>query len=113
MFIAAKIMTASQLPLEHDPLIRYGRYCVLSMFLNAATSVDDQPALVVVMISAARGQTEPVQPDCSGALLLMWPPVSLLDQAFMILIALLAYVWLPVKYQRSAWVYAAIESRRS
>ena len=39
------------------------------------------------MISAARGQTSPVHEACTGPLLLVWPPVRVADQAFMILMA--------------------------
>ena len=42
------------------------------------------------MISAARGQTDPAHPVCSGALLLVWFLI-VADQASMIAIALVAY----------------------
>ena len=41
------------------------------------------------MISAARGQEEPAQPVCSGALLLVWSLI-IADQASMISIAFFA-----------------------
>ncbi|GAB7039671.1 hypothetical protein JCM9533A_35210 [Catenuloplanes niger JCM 9533] len=64
------------------------------------------------MISAARGQTDPAQPACSGALLLPWPD-STADHASMISMALAAYRSSRVAYQASASVYAAIASSRS
>src|SRR4051812_46034217 len=64
------------------------------------------------MISAARGHTEPAQPVCSGALLLVCV-VIVADQASISWIDLVAYAELPVMYQASASVYAAIASSRS
>ena len=49
------------------------------------------------MISAARGQTAPYQPACSGPLLLVWPPVNVAAQPFMILAAAFYQIpWLAV-----------------
>ncbi len=64
------------------------------------------------MISAARGQTEPAQPVCSGALRLVCE-VIVADQASISWMDFWAYAALPVMYQASASVYAAIASSRS
>ena len=55
------------------------------------------------MISAARGQTDPAQPVCGGALLLVWPR-RVADQASISSIAFWAYRASPVRYQASASV---------
>jgi hypothetical protein len=67
---------------------------------------------VYLMISAARGHTEPALPVCSGALLLVCARM-VADQASISSIDLRAYAALPVRYQASASVYAAMASSRS
>src|SRR6266540_2807349 len=67
---------------------------------------------VYLMISAARGQTEPAQPVCSGALLLVCA-LMVADHASIRAIDFCAYAVLPVMYQTSASVYAAMASSRS
>jgi len=64
-------MLLSQLPLRLEPLITTGRYTLRSIAENRAMLLADQPVKVDRMISAARGHTEPAQPVCSGALLLV------------------------------------------
>src|ERR1700759_1667716 len=64
------------------------------------------------MISAARGQFVPAHAVCSCALLLVCD-LMVADHASMSLIDSFAYAALPVRYQASASVYAAIASSRS
>src|SRR5258708_28769617 len=73
------------------------------------------------MISAARGHFSESHADCSGPFEQSVPlgqdsplvpayPRKLLEYLFMMLMALLAYVWLPVMYHNRACTYAALES---
>lgn len=55
------------------------------------------------MISAARGQTAPVQAAWTGPFSLVWPPVSVPAHAFIIRMALRAYFSWPVMCHASAW----------
>src|SRR3954466_4213939 len=65
------------------------------------------------MISAARGHCSAAHAACTGPFEFLCPPVSVLDQAFMILIELSAYAFSPVIAHNSACVYAAALSRCS
>src|ERR1700716_2465312 len=71
MFIKASAITSSQLPLKHGgpPVCNVGTYCVASMVAKLETPVADHPALLYRVSSAASAQTDPVQPDWTGALL--------------------------------------------
>src|SRR4051795_5193247 len=99
---AASNMISSQLPLAPEPLITTGRYTVRSILANRA-SCAHLPEYVCLISSPARDQFVPAQPDCSGALLLVWF-LSTADQASISSIALAAYLASRVRYHSSAWV---------
>ncbi|GAA4245967.1 hypothetical protein GCM10022255_015400 [Dactylosporangium darangshiense] len=75
------------MPLLVLPLMTFGRYTVRSIV--AKRDWLGQVPYVYRMISAARGQEEPAQPVCSGALLFVCSLI-VADQASMIAMALVA-----------------------
>ena len=108
---AASIIDSSQFPLLLEPLmISAGRRC--AAWSRSGPSSAHVPVYVYLMISAARGQEEPAQPVCSGALLLVWS-LMIADQASISSMDFFAYRSSRVMYQASALVYAAIASSRS
>src|SRR5579859_769740 len=68
MPIIPSIMLSSQLGLLVEPFWISGTMTVFNMFPKAAASAADQPALVLRIISAARGHLELDQAACSGPL---------------------------------------------